>query len=73
MIRPQIYNRNDANKTPTQDYLKIEIGICARNLRTYFLFEELEYTKEVIIIRISKNRQQNSQQKKYKQRSTKHT
>jgi hypothetical protein len=35
--------------------------------------EEFEDTKEVIRIRISKDRQHNGQKKKYKQRSTKHT
>jgi hypothetical protein len=35
--------------------------------------EEFEDTKGVIRIRISKNRQRNGQNKKYKQRSTKHT
>ena len=35
--------------------------------------DEFEETKEVIIIRIAKNRQHNGQKKKYKQRSTKQT
>ena len=47
-------------------------GILVTNI--FFIYEEFEDTKGVIIFRISKkNRQHYDQKKKYKQLSTKHT